>query len=89
VVFPIQPKGQPAKLESKPLDLTRDPGKPFDGEAQVEKTLVSNPTKLFIDPEADADSIRIKAQDLLWPANASDVRWSDALDQAECAPGMP
>jgi hypothetical protein len=89
VVFPIQPKGQPAKLASKPLDLTRDPGKSFDGEAQIEQTLVSDPKKLFIDPEADADSIRIKAQDLLWQANASEVRWSDALYEAECAPGMP
>lgn len=89
VVFPIQPKGQPAKLESKPLDLTRDPSKPFDGESQVEKTLASAPQKLFTDPEKDADGIRIKAQDLLWPPNAAEVRWSDALDQAECAPGMP
>ena len=88
VVFPIQPRGQDARLESKPLDLQRDTGKPFDGEIQIEKTLAADPIKLFTDPEANADSIRIKAAELLWPANATETRWSDALDQAECAPGM-
>ena len=89
VVFPVQPKGKPAELQSKPLDPNRDMGKPFDGEAQIEKTLSSDPKKLFVDTDANADLLRIKAADLLWPVGANEVRWSDAVDQAECQSGMP
>jgi hypothetical protein len=89
VVFPIQPKGRNAELAHKPLDQARDTTKAFDGEAQIEKTLTSDPRKLYLDPDSEADPLRIKAQDLLWTTNASEVRWSDALEQSECVPGMP
>lgn len=89
VVFPVQLKGKAAELQSKPLDPNRDMGKPFDGEAQIEKTLSSDPKKLFVDLDADADLLRIKAADLLWSVGSNQVRWSDAADQAECQAGMP
>src|ERR1017187_1348055 len=72
VLFPIQRAGKPAQLASKPLDMTRDSTKAFDGENQIEKTLTSNPLKLYLDVEKDFDPIRDKAQDLLWPENQDD-----------------
>ena len=54
-----------AQLAAKPLDVTRDATKPFNGEEQIEKTLVSNPLKLYLDVEKEFDAIRDKAQDLL------------------------
>jgi len=69
VLFPIQRAGRPAQLANKPLDMTRDSTKAFDGENQIEKTLTSNPLKLYLDVEKDFDPIRDKAQDLLWPEN--------------------
>jgi uncharacterized protein DUF499 len=61
VLFPIQRAGRTPQLVSKPLDMTRDTDKPFDGEAQIEKTLISNPLKLYLDVEKDFDPIRDKA----------------------------
>jgi hypothetical protein len=45
--------------------MTRDATKPFNGEEQIEKTLTSDPLKLYLDVEKDFDPIRDKAQDLL------------------------
>jgi hypothetical protein len=78
VLFPIQRAGRPSQLVHKALDMTRDTDKPFDGEAQIEKTLTANPLKLYLDVEKDFDPIRDKAQDLLWPENQDEARWSDA-----------
>ncbi|MCE2689652.1 MAG: DUF499 domain-containing protein [Rubrivivax sp.] len=88
VLFPIQRAGRPPQLASKPLDPTRDAGKPFNGEEQVEKTLVSNPQKLHLDVEREFDAIRDKAQDLLWPENLDETRWSDAADRYAEVAGM-
>ena len=63
VLFPIQRAGKAPQLVSKALDMTRDTKQPFDGEAQIEKTLTSNPPKLYLDIERDFDLIREKAQD--------------------------
>src|SRR6185437_4523117 len=75
VLFPIQRAGRQAQLASKALDMTRDATKLFIGEEQIEKTLTSNPLKLYLDIEKEFDAIRDKAQDLLWPENQDDVRW--------------
>jgi Protein of unknown function (DUF499)/Chitobiase/beta-hexosaminidase C-terminal domain len=88
VLFPIQRAGKTAQLISKPLDMTRDSAKPFNGEEQIEKTLISNPPKLFPDVEQDFDAIRDKAQDLLWPENQDDARWSDVVDRYTEQAGM-
>lgn len=89
VLFPIQRAGRAAQLANKPLDMTRDATKPFDGESQIEKTLTSAPLKLYLDVEKDFDPIREKAQDLLWPENQDDARWSDVADRYAEQPGMP
>lgn len=89
VLFPIQRAGKPSLLAAKPLDSARDQTKPFDGEAQVEKTLTSNPLKLYLDVEKDFDPIRDKSQDLLWPENQDEARWSDVADRYTEQPGMP
>ena len=89
VLFPIQRAGKPAQLASKALDMTRDATKPFNGEEQIEKTLASNPLKLFLDVEKEFDAIRDKAQDLLWPENQDDARWSDVVDRYTEQAGMP
>jgi len=89
VLFPIQRASRPAQLASKPLDMTRDSTKPLNGEEQVEKTLTSNPLKLYLDVEQEFDAVRDKAQDLLWPENQDEARWSDVIDRYAEQPGMP
>ena len=81
VLFPIQRTGKQAQLADKALDMTRDATNPFNGEEQIEKTLTSNPLKLYLDVEKEFDAIRDKAQDLLWPENQDDTRWTDAADR--------
>jgi Protein of unknown function (DUF499)/Fn3 associated len=89
VLFPIQRAGRTSQLVPKALDMTRDTNRPFDGEAQIEKTLTSNPLKLYLDVEKDFDPIRDKAQDLLWPENQDEARWSDVVDRYTEQAGMP
>jgi hypothetical protein len=89
VLFPIQRFGKPAQLVSKPLDISRDVTKPFNGEEQIEKTLTSNPLKLYLDVEKDFDPIRDKAQDLLWSESQDEARWSDVTDRYTEQAGMP
>lgn len=89
VLFPIQRAGKEPQLASKPLDMTRDQKKSFNGEEQVEKTLTSDPLKLYLDVEKDFDAIRDKAEDLLWPDNHPETRWSDAADRYAEQPGVP
>ena len=81
VMFPIQRPGKPPQLVAKPLDMTRDGTKPFNGEEQIEKTLASNPPKLFLDVEKDFEAIRDKAEDYLWPENQDEARWTDVVDR--------
>lgn len=88
VLFPIHRAGKQAQLAAKALDMTRDATKPFNGEEQIEKTLISNPLKLYLDVEKEFDAIRDKAQDLLWPENQDDTRWSDAADRYSEQAGM-
>ncbi len=88
VLFPIQRSRKPAQLAVKPLDMTRDATKSFNGEEQIEKTLVSNPMKLFLDVEGDFDAIRDKAQDLLWLDNQDEARWADVQDRYAEQAGM-
>ena len=69
--------------------MTRDATKQFDGEEQIEKTLVSNPLKLYLDVEKEFDAIRDKSEDILWPENQDETRWADAADRYAEQPGMP
>ncbi len=88
VLFPIQRAGKQAQFTHKPLDMTRDATQPFNGEEQIEKTLVSDPLKIYLDVEKNFDSIRDKAQDLLWPENQNDARWTDIVDRYAEQAGM-
>ncbi len=88
VLFPIQRAGKTPQLASKTLDMTRDATKEFNGEEQIEKTLTSNPLKLYLDVEKEFDAIRDKAQDLLWPENQDEARWSDVDDRYAEQAGM-
>ena len=88
VLFPIERPGRGPELVDKPLDMTRDATRPFNGEEQIEKTLITNPLKLFIDVEANFDPIRVKAENLLWPQNQDETRWSDAADRYSEQSGM-
>jgi hypothetical protein len=69
--------------------MTRDASRPFNGEEQIEKTLTSNPLKLYLDVDKDFDAIRDKAQDLLWPENQDEARWADVTDRYAEQAGMP
>lgn len=89
VLFPIHRAGKGPQLAPKALDMTRDSTKPFNGEEQVEKTLVSNPLKLYLDIDKEFDAICDKAQDLLWPENQDEARWSDLADRYSEQAGMP
>lgn len=88
VLFPIQRAGKPSQLASKVLDMTRDATKPFNGEEQIEKTLTSDPLKLYLDVEKEFGAIRDKAEDLLWPENQDEARWSDVVDRYAEQAGM-
>jgi len=89
VLFPIQRAGKQPQLANKALDMTRDAKKPFNGEEQIEKTLIANPLKLYLDIEKDFDAIRDKAQDLLWPEHQDEARWSDVDDRYAEQAAMP
>ncbi|MFM7326214.1 MAG: chitobiase/beta-hexosaminidase C-terminal domain-containing protein, partial [Nodosilinea sp.] len=89
VKIPIQRPGRPPELVVKPLDMTRDTNQSFDGEAQIEKTLVANPPKLFLDIDKDFEALRDKAQDYLWPDNQDEARWSDMVDRYSEQAAMP
>jgi hypothetical protein len=81
VFFPRQRMGHLAMLADKALDMTRDATKPFDGELQIEQTLTADPLKLYLDVEKAFDAILDKAQDLLWPENLDEARWTDVVDR--------
>ena len=68
--------------------MSRDTKQDFDGEAQIEKTLTAHPVKLYLDVEDNFDGIRDKAQDLLWPENIDEARWSDVADRYAEQAGM-
>lgn len=88
VLFPIQRAGREPMLASKALDMSRDTKEDFNGEEQITKTLTAQPVKLLLDVEQDFDAIRDKAQDLLWPENLAEARWSDVADRYAEQPGM-
>ena len=89
VLFPIQRAERPPQLAYKALDMTRDSSKPFNGEEQIEKTLTSNPLKLYLDIDNEFEAIRDKAQNLLWPENQDDAQWTDIVDRYSEKAGMP
>jgi len=88
VLFPGVSAGKPI-LRTKPLDSAREMNKPFDGETQIERTLVTDPSKLVVDLEAGFSLLREKAESLLWPAGQATAPWRDLLLRAEEQAGFP
>lgn len=88
VLFPRM-SGSKAALANKTLDGARDLTKAFDGEAQLERTLTSDPAKLVNDLDAKFGLAREKAESLLWPAGQTTAPWKDILMRAEEQAGFP
>jgi hypothetical protein len=88
VYFPRQRAGRDPELTHKALDQTWNQNLPYNGEEQIQKTLTSDPIKLFLDVDQNFDSILDKAQDLLWPEGLEEVRWTDAEDRYREQAGM-
>jgi Protein of unknown function (DUF499) len=89
ILFPINRPGRSPQLVPKTLDITRDVTRPFDGEVQIERTLTSDPLKLYLDVDGNFDAIRDRAEDILWPVGQDEARWSDIVDKADEEAGMP
>lgn len=89
LLFPIQRPGKRAQLVNKPLNMTWDSTKSFDGEEQIEKSLKADPIKLYVDIDKDFHAIRDKAEALLWPENQDEARLSDINDRLKEQAGMP
>lgn len=57
-------------------------GNDFDGERQIQATLVKGAKKLVLDLDADASALLQRAEDILWPQNQKKVPWRDIKDRA-------
>lgn len=90
VLFPVQRPGCEPVLESRPLDITRDPhDQTFAGEDQIESTLSKQPAKLYSDLQRHFDTLKEKAETVLWPEGQDEARWADIEDRAKSRPAMP
>ena len=89
VVYPAQVGDKAPELKFKVLDTKRDMSKPFNGEEQIEKTLVAQPRKLFLDLEADFDALRDMAETLLWNEASPTIDWATAVARERQKPKMP
>lgn len=89
VIYPAQVGDKAAELKVKPLDSRRDNSKPFDGEEQIEKTLTAHPKKLFLDVDADFDTLRDFAETILWNDGAASIDWATAVAREKQKAKMP
>lgn len=89
VFYPVQRPGMTPQLVERPLDISRDYTRSFDGEEQIEKTLSKDPIKLYLDVDAQFDAIRAKAEMVLWPAGQDEARWNDLVDSMAEQAAMP
>lgn len=89
VLFPAHVGWHKAVLTNKTLDGARELNKAFDGEAQLERTLSSDPAKLVNDLGAGFGLVREKAETLLWPAGQATAPWKDIQMRAEEQAGFP
>ena len=88
VMFPAVMAGKPV-LRHKPLQASRDHAKPFNGEDQIEKTLLTDPAKLVDALEDQYGMLREKAETLLWPSGQPTAPWKDIVSRAETQAGFP
>lgn len=89
VIYPAQVGDKAPELKVKPLDTKRDNSKPFDGEEQIEKTLTAHPKKLFLDVDADFDTLRDFAETNLWNDGSVSIDWATAVAREKQRAKMP
>ena len=87
VLFPGK-TGPTEMLRSKVLDSTYPSGESYNGEKQVIKTLISDPIKLYTDIPTNFDTLKARAEQLLF-ASQDDVRKTDLLDKMKQSAQMP
>lgn len=89
IVYPFQMGSKEPELKHKPLDTKRDGNKPFVGEEQIEKSLITQPKKLFVDIEGEFDALANMAKMVLWNDNSASIDWSTAVAREKQRPRMP
>lgn len=89
VIYPAQVGDKAPELKVKPLDTRRDNSKPFDGEEQIEKTLTAHPRKLFLDVDAEFDTLRDFAETNLWNEGSASIDWATAIAREKQRAKMP
>lgn len=89
VIYPAQVGDKAPELKVKPLDTRRDNSKPFDGEEQIEKTLTAHPRKLFLDVDADFDTLCDFAETNLWNEGSVSIDWATAVAREKQRAKMP
>lgn len=88
VLRPVS-KGGVSELRPEPLDTSRDGKEEATGERQIERTLASDRVgKLILDIEGDQDTIRSKAEALLWQSGETRARWVDIVEQSQINTGF-
>ena len=87
VVFPRSAGGKDI-LTSKALELTHATNEKYDGEKQIITTLTKDPLKLYTDIQQNFDTLRSRAEDLLF-GNQDEVRKSDLIDRNRQKTQMP
>jgi hypothetical protein len=88
-IYPAQVGDKAPELKVKPLDTKRDNSKPFEGEEQIEKTLTAHPKKLFLDVDADFDTLRDFAESNLWNDGSVSIDWATAVAREKQRAKMP
>ena len=89
IIYPAQVGDKAPELKVKPLDTRRDSSKAFDGEEQIEKTLTAHPKKLFLDVDADFDTLRDFAETNLWNEGSASIDWATAIAREKQRAKMP
>jgi hypothetical protein len=69
--------------------MTRDATQPFNGEDQIQKTLTSNPLKLYLDVEKEFDAGPRQGPGSALAREPGRTRWSDGQDRYAEQAGMP
>jgi len=87
VLFPGQVQGNDI-LRGKALDTTYPSNEPYNGERQIQKTLTSDPIKLYTDVKSNFDALKSRAEQLLF-ANQDEVRKTDLTDRLKQKTQMP
>ncbi|MBF0543186.1 MAG: ATP-binding protein [Candidatus Riflebacteria bacterium] len=75
-------------LRAKALDSTYPSNESYNGEKQVIKTLVSDPIKLYTQVAENFDTLRTRAEQLLF-GSSSDARKTDLIDKLRQKTQMP